>query len=325
MEPRIQYAKTADGVSIAFSTLGEGMPLVNIAPTVWGHLQIEWQNVGMRSWAELLAQNRRVIRYDHRGSGLSDRNVADISLDRFALDLEAVVDHLHLERFALMAGAYSGPVAIAFASRHPERVSHLVLWCAWDGASSAPISQEHEATRVLIQHNWELYTETAAHVLVGWEAGELARWLAALIRESVTPEAYQAYHDARTGFDVTDLLPNIRCPTLVLHRREVFWPPLDVARSLASHIPDARLVLLEGTSVAQFVGDTKVAAAAIDEFLGEGEETPAATEAPAAGAVHTILFTDVAGSTALTQRLGDAKARELLREHERTLLSPKKV
>jgi len=132
MEPRIQYAKTADGVSIAFWTLGEGMPLVIMPPSVLAsHVQLEWQWPEWRRWYEGLARRRKVVRYDGRGGGLSDRDVADFSLEARVLDLEAVVDRLGLERFVLLAAGTVGPTAIAYAVRHPPRVSHLLLWCAY--------------------------------------------------------------------------------------------------------------------------------------------------------------------------------------------------
>jgi class 3 adenylate cyclase len=165
--------------------------------------------------------------------------------------------------------------------------------------------------------DWAFYTEATAHSVLGWSAGEPARRYAALIRESVTPEFMaEMVIPAMNKFDVTPLLAQVRSPTLVLHRRQ-YRLPVDVARGLASGIPDARLVLLEGESGAPYLGDMEAVLAAIDEFLGEGEKTMAGAEPPAAGAFRTVLFTDVEGSTSLTQRLGDAKARELLREHER--------
>jgi len=165
--------------------------------------------------------------------------------------------------------------------------------------------------------DWETYTETAAHVVMGWSEGEPARRFAALMRESITPEACRAAFGSILEFDVTALLPQVKAPTLVLHRRQVAYPEVDVASRLASGIPDARLALLEGTSASAPLGDTEAVLQAIDDFLGEGEEAALAAGAPAAGAFRTVLFTDVEGSTALTQRLGDAKARELLRAHER--------
>ncbi len=106
MEPRIQYAKTKDGVSIAYWTMGEGMPLVMMADTLWSHIQLEWQSPLGRKWYERLAERRQLIRFDHRGSGLSERNVTDFSLDAQVGDLEAVVDCLGLEMFSLVAALH---------------------------------------------------------------------------------------------------------------------------------------------------------------------------------------------------------------------------
>ena len=131
MEPRIQYAKTADGVSIAFWTLGEGVPFVNMPMLPWGHIQLGWQNPGQRRWYERLAEKRKLVRYDGRGMGLSERNPADYSVEAHMLDLEAVVDRLDIQRFALSGPLTAAPIAIACAARHPEAVSHLMLWCPW--------------------------------------------------------------------------------------------------------------------------------------------------------------------------------------------------
>ncbi|MDO8611264.1 MAG: adenylate/guanylate cyclase domain-containing protein [Dehalococcoidia bacterium] len=317
MEPRIQYAQTADGVSIAFATRGEGMPLVVTPALLYSHFLAEGVIPGEKEWAERTAEKRMVVRYDHRGSGLSERHVTSLSLDTLLLDLEAVVDHLGLERFALNGAVNSGPVAIAYAARHSERVSHLALWCTYARNPQRWASPQQEAVFALLDKDWELFTETAAHVMLGWEEGELARRFAARIRESVTPEAYRAFSQARIQFDVSDLLPQVSCPALVMHRRLVTYPPLDLSRDLASRIPGARLIVFEGGGLAPFLGDAEAVAAALDEFLGD-VEAPEATPAPAQpSGFRTILFTDVEGSTALTQRLGDAKAREVLREHER--------
>jgi class 3 adenylate cyclase len=312
MEPRIQYAKTKNGVSIAFWTLGEGMPLVHM-PEQFSHIQLEWQWPESRSWYERLAEKRKLVRYDGRGTGLSERDVTDYSLDARVLDLEAIVDRLGLGRFALLGAHDSGPVAIAYAVRCPQRVSHLVLWCTYAKTSDPPWIR---AMDELIKKDWEIATETVAHGILGWSAGDEARRLAAFMRESVTPDAVMALSTAADKFDVTDLLAQVRAPTLVLHRRETAFPEVGLARQLASRIPDARLALLEGQSPLPFMDDVEPVLTAIDEFLGEGEEV-AGAEPLEAGTFRTVLFTDVEGSTALTQRLGDSKARDLLREHER--------
>ena len=317
MEPRIQYAQTKDGVSIAFWTLGEGMPLVVMPNVPFGHAQLEWQIPEYRDWFEQLAQKRLLVRYDGRGFGLSDWDVTDHSLDARVLDVEAVAARLGLERFALFAPLHSGPPGIAYAARHPEQVSHLVLWCAYARPPDYARSPQVQTLRLLIAQDWKLYTETVAHAVLGWSAGEPARQMAALMQECVTPEAAQAALGATVDFDAAPLLEHVKSPTLVMHRRQYPLMDVEVARRLASHIPNARLALLEGTSLAPFLGDTEAVLAAINEFLGEGEQAVAASAPPEPSAFRTVLFTDVEGSTALTQRLGDARAREVLREHER--------
>jgi class 3 adenylate cyclase/pimeloyl-ACP methyl ester carboxylesterase len=316
MEPRIQYATTADGVRIAFWALGEGMPFVEMPTIPVSHIQMEWQFPQWRRWYEALARRRMVVRYDCRGAGLSDRDVSDFSLDAQVLDLEAVVDRLGLDGFALASPIHSGPVGIAFAARHPELVSHLILWHSWARTRDAA-SAQLRALAQLRATDWEVYSESVAHTLLGWSEGEPAHRYAELMRESIAQATMRKALVAIGEFDATALLSQVKAPTLVLHRRQLSWLSADIPRGLASQIPDARLALLEGESGAIFLGDTGAVLRAVNQFLGEGEEAAVWPEPLAAGALRIILFTDVEGSTALTQRLGDAKAWEVLRAHER--------
>jgi class 3 adenylate cyclase len=309
MEPRIQYAKTEDGVSIAFYTLGEGMPMIAVRTAAVSHLQIEWQSPGMRRTYEALARRTRLVRYDPRGAGLSDRNVADRSIDAHVSDVETVADRLGLERFALLSILQGGPVSIAYAARHPEQVSHLILWCSSHTTTPGPRA---DTLFALAEQDWDLWLETVAHVGFGWSEGEEAHRRAAQLRETLTLDEMRAFGNPIRGFDATELLPQVNAPTLVLHRRGVPFPSVDIAKTLASRIPNARLVLLEGESLAPWVGDMDSVFGAIDDFLGEGD-VAAAPELPEGMAV--LLFADIAESTALTEQLGDsafrAKAREL--------------
>ncbi|MEE8347575.1 MAG: adenylate/guanylate cyclase domain-containing protein [Dehalococcoidia bacterium] len=312
MEPRIQYATTKDGVSIAFWTLGEGMPLVHTPPP-FGHVQLEWQNPENRQFFERLAQSRMLVRYDGRGMGLSERDVTDFSVDTFVLDLEAVVGHLGLQSISLFAPSWFGPGSIAYAARHPEQVSHLILWGSIARGSDILGTPQAQGLFALMEKDWELFTETLAHVALGWSAGEPARKFAVLMRESIRKEATQALVGVIAKIDVTALLAQVKARTLVLHRRQLPYLAVDAARGLASRIPDARFILLEGDSAVPYLGDTDAVLQAIDEFLGEGEEAKPKTELPEGMAV--ILFADIANSTALTEEMGDeafrAKAREL--------------
>jgi class 3 adenylate cyclase len=318
MEPRIQYAKTKDGVSIAFWTLGEGAPLVHL-PFFFSDIQVEWQFPECRRWYERLAQKRKLVRYDCRGVGLSERDVADFSVDALLMDIEALADRLHMERFAVLGLHHSGPAAIAYAARHPEQVSHLLLWCTYTQSSDWLSLPQLEAIRGLVDKDWAFFTEATAHTLLGWSAGEPARRYAALMRDSVSLEFLRTkVIPAVAEFDVMPLLAQVRSPTLVLNRRLYTPSPVDVGRGLASRIPDARLVLLEGESGAPYLGDTEAVLQVIDDFLGEGVESARApAEAAPPGGLRTILFTDIVGHTAMMRRLGDEKGRDVLREHER--------
>ncbi len=230
-----------------------------------------WDIPECRRWYERLVRKRMLIRYDVRGTGFSERDVSDYSLDALMLDVEAVVNRLGLDRFEMLGAFDAGPVAIAYAARRPERVSRLILWCSW--ARSSDISSPRiRAWLGLMDQDWELMTDTCAHLALGWPAGEVGRHAARRLRESVTPEAMRAAMVAMGKFDVTALLSRLKTPTLVLHRRDVPWLPVDIARELASRIPDARLTILEGESTAPYLGDAEAAARAIDEFLSEGEE-----------------------------------------------------
>ncbi len=316
MEPRIQYAKTKDGVSIAYWTLGEGTPFISMPSVPWSHIQLEWQTPVIRRSLQWGLDRRRLVRYDPRGCGSSDRDVTAISLESYILDLEAVADRLRLDRFVLFAQGHCGPIAIAYAARHPERVSHLILAWSYARASDVYQSPQGQAFRSLREGDWGIYTEAVAHILLGWSSGEEAHEYAQFLRECVTQDTALAAHHAIEAFDVADLLSHVRAPTLVLHHKRLGWPPVEFSRALASHVADARLAVVEGTPGITVFQDIESVGKAIDEFLGEGEEVAAGGEPPTVGTVHTILFTDVEGSTALTQRLGDAKARELLRAHE---------
>ena len=131
MEPRIQYARTSDGVNIAHCVMGEGEPLVLTPSNTLSHVQQEWQIPEYRAWYEQLAKRRAVVRYDCRGSGLSSRNATDFGIEALTCDLEAVVGRLGLSRFALVGSMDLGPAAIVYTARNPERVSSLILWCAY--------------------------------------------------------------------------------------------------------------------------------------------------------------------------------------------------
>jgi len=318
MEPRIQYTTTADGVSIAFWTLGEGRPFVHMPVLPFCHVQLEWQHPPWRHWYERLAEKRKLIRYDGRGTGLSQRRIANYSLDALVLDLEAVVERLDLGPFILYAPwLHMGPIAIAYAARRPDRLSHLVLCNTYARAADVIHHPHIQALRALWNQDWETYTETVVNMFLGWSGGRQARQLAASVRESITQEDLQALMAVVHEFDVNELLQQVKTPTLVLQRRQLALPTVEMATRLAAQIPGAQLVVYETVHPEPLVGDMEAVPGAIDGFVGESEEAARGAEPSGGAAFRTILFTDVEGSTALTRRLGDARGREVLREHER--------
>jgi class 3 adenylate cyclase/pimeloyl-ACP methyl ester carboxylesterase len=316
-EPRIQYAQTKDGVSIAYWTLGTGKPFVQMPTIPFSHIQLEWEGSAGREFAKRISERHKLIRYDARGTGLSDRGFKTQSIQGYCSDLDAVLDQTTDESVILMGPVNIGPVAVAYAADHPDRVSHLVLWNTYARGADLYQLPALQSFKALRHQDWGIYTNTVAHTAMGWSGVEAARW-AEVLRESVTLDDAEPVFEAVEAFDVTDQLERVAVPTLVVHRRNAAVADLQIARKLTASIPNASLTILEGDSVAP-VGAEDEFVKALAAFLGD--EAPQAhrtsTDRPSTAAVHTILFTDVAGSTALTQRLGDARAREILREHER--------
>jgi len=267
MEPQIQYATTSDGVNIAYYRIGRGEPLVYLTPG--SHLQREWQYPEQRAWLERLASSRTLIRFDHRGTGLSDREPV-YSPDVGALDIEAIVEKERLTRFALMGQLYSGITAIVYASDHPEQVTSLLLWRTYarvrDFVAGSP---QLQAARAAASIDWATFTEIIALQVTGSGDANQTRRFAAYMREMATGEAYQRSVERYRDLDVTPRLRELTMPVLVIQRREGTFPTVEVARNVAAAIPNARLVLFDGEAVAPFFGDTDALLTTINQFLEE--------------------------------------------------------
>jgi class 3 adenylate cyclase len=319
IEPRIQYAKTSDGVNIAYSSFGTGPALVYMPDPVWGVRQSLWQVPEARACYERLARARMLVGYDSRGTGESDRRAKDYSLEGLLRDLDAVVDGMELESFGLVGEYFAGPVAIAHAARYPRRVSHLILWCALAAASTyreSSYSQAFSSLRSMAGQEWELYVKTMVNTGYSGAGVDLQQRLAELLGRSVSPSDLPVIFAGTWTHDATSLLSQVRAPTLVIHWRDCRIVPVEEARRIAASIPGAELLVLEGEDPWPDVGRTEAAARAIDDFLGD---VPTANQpAPAApSAFRTVLFTDLVGHTEMMSRLGDERGRDVLREHER--------
>jgi class 3 adenylate cyclase/pimeloyl-ACP methyl ester carboxylesterase len=320
MEPRIQYVKTSDGVNIACWVLGEGPPIVCLTNIIWSHAHLEWQFPEMRRWYEALAAGgRTVVRFDPRGSGLSQRVIDEYSVASLQRDLEAVADGLKLQEFALLASINGGAVAVSYCAHHPDRVSHLILWCAWVATSSykhAPRWRSLRALQPLMDSDWETYTQTRARTELGWEDNDLAARYATFLQQCTKPQMAAAAYREIEGFDVSDLLTRVAAPTLVVHRRHYPFGVEDDPMNITAAIPGARLAVFEGTAGMPFLGSNEAELDTIREFLGDRVHRrttapPARADLPSGTAI--ILFADIVDSTALTERLGDDAFREKAR------------
>jgi class 3 adenylate cyclase len=312
MEPEIRYCATRDGVSIAYWSMGEGAPVVDAGhpPT---HLLMEWRMAPVAAWYARFLRNHQYVRFDTRGTGLSDREIDAYSLETVVCDLEAVADALRLERFTLIGGMNSGAPAIAYAAQHPDRVLNLVLWCAYPRGRGFFDESGTRALRDMIDRNWPMMVDTAIRSRFDWGADEHAREYATMWRAAIAPGTQAMLMDGLRELDVLPLLAQVQCPTLVL-QREGRGP--GVARQIAAGITQSSLVLFPGGSAAPYLDDADDVWAAIARFLGDDPSPEAPARRPAAVALRTVMFTDVVKNTPLLQRIGDAAWRDVMREHE---------
>jgi class 3 adenylate cyclase len=308
--PTIQYVKTGDGVNIAYYAIGQGPPFVWME--LPSHLQAEWKLLPeQRRNYEGVSRIATLVRYDHRGFGLSERDISAFPLDALVSDLEAVVDKLGLTTFVLAGvGGFTGPVAISYAAAHPERVSHLVLMLGL-ARIPPPLHQQVQAL-LLPSSDWRFVSESLLRLALGWDDEEASRAIAAFWREASTIDAFRAFWRDAGQWDVRDLLPSVMMPTLLIHMADSPMAGPEQSREIASLMPDARAALVDGPTSAERSAQYQTAIASFLFGPDAARPEPAAVAAPQGTAI--ILFADIAESTALTERLGDAAFRERARE-----------
>jgi DNA-binding winged helix-turn-helix (wHTH) protein/pimeloyl-ACP methyl ester carboxylesterase len=251
-EQKVTFCKAPGGVNLAVAMVGEGPTLVKTANWL-NHLEYDWQSPIFQPLFQRLCRERRLVRYDARGTGLSDREAQDISFDAFLLDLETVVDALGLERFSLLGISQGVAVAAAYAARHPERVDKLVLHGGYAQGrrrrSSAADEEQAEAFTILMRHGWgdehSAFMQAFSSIYVPRGTPEQIRWFTDLQRISTSAETAVRIRKACDQIDVVDLLPKVRAPTLVTHSRHDHVVPFEQGRLLATSIPGACLVALD--------------------------------------------------------------------------------
>jgi serine/threonine protein kinase/pimeloyl-ACP methyl ester carboxylesterase len=287
MEQQIHFCTTDDGVRIAYASVGAGPPLVKAANWL-SHLEFDWRSPVWRHLLGEFARDHTFIRYDERGNGLSDWNVADLSFEAWVKDLEAVVEAAGVERFPLLGISQGGAVAIAYAVRHPERVSHLILYGAyargWITRDSAEEIEQRQAQLTLVRLGWgrdnPAFRQLWTSLYAPDASPEQAQSFNDLQRMSTSSENAVKLLNEMGKIDVVDLLPQVKVPTLVLHCRDEAGVPFEEGRILAGSIPGAGFVPLEGRNHLLLEGDPSWSTFVkeIRRFLGT-EVTSALTQA----------------------------------------------
>ena len=248
----VRFCTSSDGTRIAYATVGSGPSLVKTSNWM-SHLEYDWESPVWRHLYEQLSRDHFLVRYDQRGNGLSDRDVEEISFDAFVRDLETVVDAAGLDRFALLGVSQGCAASVAYAVRHPERVSHLVLYGGYTKGINwrSPEDREKwEALDALLRHGWgqdnPAFRQMFTAMFMPGANLEQMQWFNELQRVSTSPEIALRIRHVNSDIDVTELMPRVSVPTLVMHARDDVVVPFTEGRELAMGIPGARFVALEG-------------------------------------------------------------------------------
>jgi DNA-binding SARP family transcriptional activator/pimeloyl-ACP methyl ester carboxylesterase len=253
LEQQIRFCRSPDGVQIAYAVVGDGPVLVKAANWL-SHLEYDWNSPVWRHWLHGLASRYTLVRHDERGCGLSDWDVPEFSVDAFVRDLETVVDALGLERFPLLGISQGGPVSIAYAVKHPERVSHLLLYGTYSrgrfNRSNKPEESELGKTIIkMIEIGWgknnPAFRQFFTSMFMPEATPDQMHWFNDLQRISTSPEIAARLEDALFHIDVSALASRVTTPTLILHAPDDGIVPFEEGRRLAALIPNSRLVLLD--------------------------------------------------------------------------------
>ncbi len=318
MIPTTRYARSGE-VSIAYQVTGEGALDLLFLPGWISQIEELWNAPAVRRFLERLAVFNRLILFDRRGTGLSDRLTGEQTLEQDTEDALAVLDAAGSERAALFTYALGGPVGARLAAEHPKRVGALIMYASiartsWD--SDYQWAPTREERREFTERNFQRWGELDSPMLqtLAPSMGEdraLAQWFARVQRLSTSPAEARAMSEAVAHVDVRSCLPRIGVPTLVMHRcGDEAWD-IRHSRYLAEHIAGARYVELDGVDSFPFVGDSDAIVEEIEEFL-----TGDRSRGELARALLTVMFTDIVGATAHAAELGDSRWRDLLAQHD---------
>jgi len=322
---QIRFCTSRDGTRIAYATCGAGPPLVWAAN--WTHhLELDWDSPVWRPWLSLLTRRHTLIRYDWRGCGLSDRAGVEFSFEKLAEDFEAVIEAAGLEQFVLFGIAAGAAIGMTYAVRHPERVSRLVLYASYvrNKLAGSPTPQQVEEAQARIKmmelgwpNDTPAYGQFYTSLHMPDASAEQFQSLADLVRRTTSLANAVALLQAFYRIDVREIVPKVRCPTLVLHSRGDSIIRFEQGRSVAGLLPGARFVPLESRN--HLLLDTEPAwqqfVEALDDFL---PATPFGTAGSGGLAVDELTAREREVLELVAQGLDNATIGERLHISERT-------
>ncbi|MBV9597819.1 MAG: alpha/beta fold hydrolase [Chloroflexi bacterium] len=257
---------------MAYATAGRGPVLV--VDTGWvSHLEFMWQSQAYRTFFESLAQIRTIVRFDKPGTGLSDRQRRDFSIDVEVRALESVIASLGLRTFDVLGTSQGGLVAALLASRHPDQVRKLILYGTWACGRDLAPDEVKASVLALIRAHWGLGSRTLSNIFLAGEDAAAAASFAETQRIAASAEVAAELLEASYQSDIRGILPGLRVPTLVLHRQEDRAVPFVLGREVAAHIPGAVLVPLRGMAHLPYFGDPEPLLEAIRGFLTSENQT----------------------------------------------------
>lgn len=247
--PEISTVRTSDGTHLAYWSEGEGEPAILVLPSFpFSHLRIELEIALERRFYRLLSAQRRVIRFDWRGAGSSSEARADLSLDAHCRDIHAILEHLAIDKAAIVAQRVAGIIALRYAALYPESVSSLTLLHPILRGSEHTQRPEIQARLSLRDKDWNIYANATALAHLGWSDGARGERRSEIVRDSISPAHLQSMLRALDDYDVTADVARVTAPALVLHRPAYAVFALEESSDVARRLPDAQLAFLSGAS-----------------------------------------------------------------------------
>jgi class 3 adenylate cyclase/esterase/lipase len=318
--PETRYAKSGD-LHIAYQVLGEGPIDLVIVPGWVSHVEVVWQEPQAADFLRRLGEFCRVILFDKRGTGMSDPINHAPPVDERMDDIRAVMEAAGSRRAALLGYSEGGPLALLFAATYPDRTSAVIPYASFARmlrADDFPEGMSEETAELFFDGVKRAAMDGALYdVVVPSRKGDEAfrEWFARITRQSASPALLILYFKANLKIDIRPILPLIQVPTLVLHRTGDNLVPVEMSRYLATHIPGAKYVELDGKDHWPWFGDTDAVIEEIEEFVTGIRHAPRTDRVLA-----TVMFTDIVGSTQHLARLGDRRWKELLDQYDTAVL-----